>query len=99
MQKVAFNSYIPKEQLPVPSASHYDKNDKLMTSSAPKYSLRQKTLISDKKMTLDPQNKNPGPGSYLNPEMESTPSFKHISKFQSISYGQSRSKRFRSSGI
>lgn len=81
MQKVAFNSYIPKEQPTVPSASHYDKNDKLMVSNAPKYSLRQKTLIPDKKMTIESQNKNPGPGSYLNPELESTTSFKHISKF------------------
>jgi hypothetical protein len=69
MQKVAFNSYIPKEQLTVPSASQYEKNDKLMSSSAPKYSLRQKTSIPDKKMTIDPQNRNPGPGSYINPEM------------------------------
>jgi hypothetical protein len=93
---VAFNSYIPKEQLTVPAASHY-QNDKIMSISAPKYTLRQKTTIIDKKMTIDPQNRNPGPGTYINPETESMPSFKNMSKFQNVSYGQARSKRFYSS--
>lgn len=96
MQQVAFNNYIPKEQLAFPAACQY-KNDKVMSSSAPKYTLRQKTTIVDKKMTLEPQNKNPGPGSYINPEMEAKPSFKYISKYQNVSYGQSKSKRFYSS--
>lgn len=65
-----------------------------MKTNAPKYTLREKTKMIDKSMTIDPQNVNPGPGSYINPEMEHKESFKVASKFQNISYGQSRSKRF-----
>jgi len=93
MQQVAFNSYISKEQIAFPTSTQY-KNDKPAKGSAPKYTLRQKTKLLDKSMTIEPQNKNPGPGAYINPELDSKPSFKHISKFQNISYGQSRSKRF-----
>lgn len=42
-------------------------NDKPVKISAPKYTLRQKTLLTDKKMTIEAQNKNPGPGTYINP--------------------------------
>lgn len=93
---MAFNSYISKEQLAFPTATQYN-NDKPAKTKSPKYTLREKTAVIDKSMTIDPQNKNPGPGSYLNPEMESKPSFKAISKFTNLSYGQSRSRRFDSS--
>ncbi len=88
-----FDSYISREQIKVPSATKYN-NDKLYQTNSPKYTLRQKTKIMDKSMTIEPLNTNPGPGSYLNPELESKPSFKIISKFQNLSYGQARSRRF-----
>jgi len=50
----------------VPGSTKYN-NDKPNKTNAPRYTLRQKTSVVDKKMTIDPQNKNPGPGSYLNP--------------------------------
>jgi hypothetical protein len=95
---VAFNSYIDKEQLAFPTSTQYN-NDKPLKGAAPKYTLRQKTRVLDKSMTIEPQNRNPGPGTYLNPELDPQPSFKNISKFHNLSYGQSRSKRFDSSGI
>lgn len=39
-------------------------------------------------MSIGPQNTNPGPGKYINPEMETN------SKFQKITYGQAKSRRF-----
>jgi len=66
IHKITFNNYIPSEQLAVPGSTKYN-NDKPNKTNAPRYTLRQKTSVVDKKMTIDPQNKNPGPGSYLNP--------------------------------
>ena len=65
---MAFNSYISKEQLAFPTATQYN-NDKPVKTKSPKYTLREKTSVIDKSMTIEPQNRNPGPGSYLNPEM------------------------------
>ena len=36
-------------------------------SRSPSYSLRPKTKIIDKRQSIEPQNKNPGPGQYENP--------------------------------
>lgn len=81
----------------MPSPTHYNK-EKPNKINSPKYTLRQKTTIFDKTKTIEPQNKNPGPGSYNNPELESSSS-KRASKFQNISYGQSKSVRFMPAGI
>ena len=52
MQKVSFSNYIPKEPLAFPAPTNYEVNGNLTRRSAPKYSVRQKTNIVDKKLTL-----------------------------------------------
>ncbi len=81
----------------MPSSVQYSK-EKPNKINSPKYSLRPKTTIIDKTKTIEPQNMNPGPGSYLNPELNPEGSSKHTSKFQNITYGQSKSVRFGPSG-
>jgi hypothetical protein len=96
-QQVSFNSYIPKEPLAVPSPSHYPSHNASCTNS-PKYSLRPKTTVVDKTKTIEPQNSNPGPGSYINPEMEAPSASRHTSRFHNLSYGTSKTARFDSPG-
>lgn len=54
------------EQIAFPSSVHY-KNEKPNKISSPRYTMRHKTTMMDKTKTIEPQNRNPGPGSYLNP--------------------------------
>ena len=52
----------------IPPPTQYN-GEKKPRVSTPKYTLRERTSVIDKKMTIDPQNTNPGPGSYINPEL------------------------------
>ena len=51
IQKVVFNSYISKEQAKNPSSITY-QNDKPKKVSDPKYTLRARTAVKDKRMTI-----------------------------------------------
>lgn len=48
--------------------------------------------MHDRSMTIDPEVKNPGPGSYHEPQSTK------VSRFAQLSYGTSRSDRFLSAG-
>ena len=55
--------------------------------------MRKKTKPMDKTMSLDPEELNPGPGAYENPEIDLKKS-SYSSRFNRLSYSSSRSKRF-----
>ena len=57
--------------------------------------MRRKTKILDKTQTIDPQNINPGPGTYENPEIQYGST---ASRFSKISYSSGRSGRFMNPG-
>lgn len=48
----------------VPGPGTYDNNK---TDKGLRYTLRDRTRMSDKKFTIDSQNDNPGPGRYEDP--------------------------------
>lgn len=50
-EKVSFNSYVPRQLSEMPSVMHYH-NDKPHKVNAPKYTLRNKTAMTDKRMTI-----------------------------------------------
>lgn len=64
MQQIPDKGYIPLEPLKVPAANKYN-NLKLDIGS--RYSMRKKTNVIDKTMSIESQNKNPGAGTYENP--------------------------------
>ena len=50
-EKVSFNSYVPRQLSEMPSMVQYH-NDKPHKANAPKYTLRNKTAMTDKRMTI-----------------------------------------------
>jgi hypothetical protein len=54
--------------LKIPGVGNYQLQNKrtVTESSAPVYSLRQKTKIIDKLYSIEPQNTNPGAADYKN---------------------------------
>ena len=57
--------------------------------------MRKKTKILDKSATIEPQNINPGPGTYENPEIQYGST---ASRFTKISYSLGKSHRFMNPG-
>ena len=63
--QVKFNQYIPKEAQHVPPSTFYEYekvNNKFNRS--PSFSVRSRTKVMDRSMTIDPETTNPGPGNY-----------------------------------
>ena len=83
-------TYINRDLCRTPSADKY-KITFINKPESPKFSMRPKTKIINKTLTLEPQNSNPGPGDYNNPELNYA---SRSSKFSHISYGTSKSQRF-----
>lgn len=64
---------------------------------SPSFTMRPKTKTVDKSMSIGPQNNNPAPGRYENPEALSPIGQYHISKHKgtgSTSFNPRRSARF-----
>lgn len=71
--------------------------DNRVLNVGPTYSLRRKTKVIDKKMSIEPQNNNPGSGAYENPEMLSPTGHYFHSKHKDTGqtrFNPSRSRRF-----
>lgn len=82
------------EPLKVPGPGAYDNNK---TDKGLRYTLRDRTRMSDKKFTLDSQNDNPGPGRYEDPEALSPKGKYAVSKHQGTGatlFNPKRSQRF-----
>lgn len=88
---MAYGDYISRELCRTPSSTKY-RVDFTNKNKAPNYSMRPKTKMINKTMTIEAQNSNPGPGNYDNPEISSQSHFS--SKFATISYGTSKTQRF-----
>ena len=52
--------------LKVPGSTKYEF-EKKTTIGGPSFSMRPKTKILERSMTLDPEKENPGPGTYTQP--------------------------------
>ena len=63
--KLAHQGYLDLSNIKVPGPGSYN-GDRLSKGSL--YSMRPRTKVLDKRMTLEPQNSNPGPGTYEDPE-------------------------------
>ena len=87
-----------REVCKVPGATKYNNNIRPVSGKAPIYSMRQKTKVHDKSMTIDAQTTTPGPGNYENPEIDMNRS-SFSSKFQRLSFSPGKSGRFNSFSI
>lgn len=65
-QKLVHGDYICRELSRTPSADKYKLNLNYK-HKAPNYSIRPRTKMINKTMTIEPQNSNPGPADYDNP--------------------------------
>lgn len=91
MKKIVFNQYINREKLKFPPSTKYEY-ERVEKYRSPSFTLRSRTKIQERSMTLDPETNNPGPGTYKGADAPK------VSKFNKISYSTSRSKRFSSDG-
>lgn len=97
MQKIAINSYINPHKLKIPGVGRYHLETSVSKKKYPAYTLRERTKMTDRTMTIEPQNNNPSPAAYENNPEKSSSLFS--SSFKRLSYSGSRSKRFLDPGI
>jgi hypothetical protein len=81
LQKSPQQGYLDLTSVRVPGPGTYNM-DRLAKGT--QYSIRTRTRLLDKKMTLDPQNNNPGPGEYEDPEALSSKGKYSVSKHHGV---------------